>query len=213
MRGRNYTANRTCNCPEVMFLRHSLGFNLRYNPCMESAHIHPKPLLDKFTQYGALAFCAVLLLAAFGQVLALAIGAPGAFVLTALLTLGFVPFILLLTTATPAVTVTTAGLTIHPLIWREQFVTWDAVRAVKDYPLLQPEDGEAVRKALSGRKRYTPAQGKMLVIPTLPVQYRIAGWLAGEGFTSIIAVTNRTHTDYETLIQQLDTYVMRGNTP
>lgn len=174
---------------------------------MESAHVHPKPLLDRLTQYGALALCAVLLLAALGQVLALVVGAPGAFVLTALLTLGFVPFILLLTTATPAVTVTHAGLTIRPLIWREQFVTWDAVRAVKDYPLLQPEDGEAVRKALSGRKRYTPAQGRMLIIPTLPFQYRIAGWLAGEGFTAIIAVTNRTHTDYETLLQHIDRFV------
>jgi hypothetical protein len=180
---------------------------------MKSAHIHPHPLLDAVTQYGAAALCAVLLLAAAAQVLSLLIGAPGAFILTALLTLAFVPFILLLTTATPAVTVTAEGLTIEPRLWRKQFVTWDAVRAVKDYPLLPPEDGEAMRKALTGRKRYSPAQGKMLIIPTLPPQYRIAGWLSGEGFTSIIALTNRTHTDYDTLIQQIEQFIAQKDKP
>jgi hypothetical protein len=176
---------------------------------MKSAHIHPHPFLDAVTQYGAALLCAVMVLAAAAQVLALAIGAPGAFILSALLTLAFVPFTLLLTTATPAVTVTQEGLTIEPRLWRKQFVTWDAVREVKDYPLLPPEDSEAVRRALTGRRRYTPAQGKMLLIPTLPPQYRIAGWLAGEGLTPIIALTNRTHTDYERLIQQIEQFRAR----
>ncbi len=174
---------------------------------MKSAHVHPRPLIDTLTQYGALALCVVLLLAALGQIMALAVGAPGSFVLTALLTLAFVPFILLLTAATPAIIVTPEGLTIQPRVWREQFVSWDAVRAIKDYPLLPPEDGETMRKIISGRKSYSPARGKMLVIPQLPPQYRIAGWLAGEGLTPVIAVTNRTHTDYEHLIEQLEHYL------
>jgi hypothetical protein len=180
---------------------------------MKSAHVHPNPRLDSFTQYSALALCLVILLAAVAQILALLVGAPGAFVLTALLTLAFVPYILLLTTATPAITVTPEGLTIQPRVWREQFVSWDAVRAIKAYPLLPTEDGEVMRKALSGRKGYSPAQGKMLIVDGLPFQYRITGWFAGEGFTPVIAITNRTHTDYDRLIEQIERYLALGTPP
>ena len=75
--------------------------------------------------------------------------------------------------------------------------------AVKPYPLLPPADAEVTRKALAGRKKYRPAEGVMLVIPALPLPYRFGGFFPGEGFTPVIAVTTRTHTDYDDLVRQI----------
>ena len=80
------------------------------------------------------------------------------------------------------------------------------MRAIKDYPLLPPKDVEAARRALVGRQRYRAAEGKMLIIPSLPLPYRFTGLFAGEGFIGVIALTNRTHTDYDTLIKQVKKY-------
>jgi hypothetical protein len=46
----------------------------------------------------------------------------------------------------------------------------------------------------------------MLVIPSLPFQYRFTGVFTGEGFTGIIAFTNRTHTDYSRLVSLVKAY-------
>lgn len=168
---------------------------------------HPNPLLDRITQYGAAALVAVMLLTVPLQIfLAFSIRPPLLFILTAIFTLLLVPFVLLVTASSPAVQVAANGLTIHPLIWKTQFVPWSSVTAVKNYPLLPQSNAEFTRKAATGRKNYRPAEGIMLVIPELPPQYRIAGVLCGEGLTGIIAVTNRTHTNYDRLVQQIDQY-------
>jgi ABC-type branched-subunit amino acid transport system permease subunit len=175
---------------------------------MKSTHRHPKPRLDRLTQYGAAALIIVMLLAAVFQiVLAVAVAPALLFVMTAIITLLLIPFVLMLTTSTPAVTVAPEGITIEPLIWKSQFVPWQQVKAVKNYPLVPQADTEFTRKAMSGRKRYRPAAGIMLVIPSLPPQYRITGLLTGEGFTSVIAVTTRTHHDYDRLVEKIFTYV------
>lgn len=169
---------------------------------MESTHTHPNPTLDKLTQYGALAVLVIIVLAVPLQLVLAVVGAPF-FVLTALFTLLFAPFILLLMTTTPALSLSANGLTLQPRIWKTRFIPWDAVTAVKPYPLLPPADAEVTRKALAGRKKYRPAEGVMLVIPALPLPYRFGGFFAGEGFTPVIAVTTRTHTDYDDLIRQI----------
>jgi hypothetical protein len=43
----------------------------------------------------------------------------------------------------------------------------------------------------------------MLVIPSLPAPYRIAGFLAGEGAKPVIALTTRTHSDYDALVEAI----------
>ena len=60
-----------------------------------------------------------------------------------MVTLLLIAPVMLLTSATPAVSVTAEGITIQPRVWRERFVRWDDVRAVKDYPLLPPKDVES----------------------------------------------------------------------
>lgn len=168
---------------------------------------HPNPRIDRITQYSALVLVAVMLLASLAQVvLAFMVRPALLFILTAVITILLTPFVLMLTTSTPGVTVTKEGLTIEPLIWKAHFVPWRDVKAVKYYPLLPQAGAEVTRKAMVGRKRYRPAEGIMLVIPSLPPQYRITGLLAGEGLTSVIGVTTRTHSDYDRLTEKIFTF-------
>lgn len=105
--------------------------------------------------------------------------------------------------ATPPITLSDEGLTIHPPFWRDHFVDWDAVVEMKPYPLLPTANQEVERRALQGRIKYHVAEGQMLIIPTLPFQYRITGFFAGENAQPVIALTNRTHTDYDDLIVRI----------
>ena len=172
---------------------------------MDSTHTHPKPWLDGLTQYGAAALL-VLILVGVALQLVLALAGASVFVLTALFTLALAPFILMLTTATPPVKVSPEELIVQPRLWKVQVIPWSAVTAVKPYPLLPVPDAEVSRKFLTGRERYRPAEGIMLVIPDLPFQYRVTGLLAGEGFVPVIAVTTRTHTDYDALVKKIRVY-------
>lgn len=168
---------------------------------------HPNPAVDRITQYGALVLVVIMLAAALAQiVLALTIRPALLFILTSIITILMIPFVLMLTASTPGVTVTKDGLTIEPLIWKAHFVPWQDVKAVKYYPLLPQAGAEVPRKAMVGRKNYRPAEGIMLVIPSLPPQYRITGLLAGEGFTSVIGVTTRTHSNYDQLTEKIFTF-------
>ena len=172
---------------------------------MNTTHSHPQPLLDAVTQYGAAALLVLIVISVPLQLVLALVGAP-VFVLTALFTLLFAPFLLMLLAATPAVTIGPEGLTVQPRLGKAQVVAWSDVTAIKPYPLLPPPDAELQRKMLAGRSKYRPAEGLMLLIPSLPAQYRIAGVLAGEGLTPIIAVTTRTHDRYDVLVKKIRAY-------
>ncbi len=144
--------------------------------------------------------------AGIGQIGLAAFGLP-LLVLSGLITLLLIAPVMMLTSATPAVSIAADGITLHPRVWHERFVAWDDVRAIKDYPLLPPKDAEVTRRAMVGKKRYRAAEGKMLIIPSLPLQYRFTGIFAGEGFTGVVALTNRSHTDYDRLIKQVEKHV------
>jgi len=173
---------------------------------MPSTHAHPHAMNDRLNQYGGFALMIVMIVAGFGQIVLAAFGLP-LFILSGIVTLLLIAPVMLLISATPAVTVAADGLTIQPRVWRARFVPWSAIRAVKDYPLLPPKDIEPGRRLLVGRQRYAPAEGKMLIIPSLPLYYRFTGLFVGEGFTGVVALTNRTHTDYKRLIDQVNKHV------
>ena len=162
---------------------------------------HPKPALSRIIQYGALAAAIVLLVTALLQIVIALTDAPDGFILIAFVTALLALPLLMLTVVAPAVTVKDEGISIHPSIWKEHHIAWSEIQSVKIYPLLPAEDAEVTRKITVGRLKYRTAQGIMLVIPALPVQYRIAGFLAGERAKPIIALTNRAHADYETLVK------------
>lgn len=175
---------------------------------LRSVHDHPRPLLNRVTQYGA----ALLLIAlVFGAVGLLAVAlADQRFVMLAfgsVILLLLIPPVLMLTTISPPLTVAADGLTIRPTIWKPRHVAWADIHEMKDYPLLPPPDSEIGRKLVGGRKRYRPAAGKMLVIPSLPALYRVNGLFCGEGLTPVIAFTNRSHADYDRLLKKVSVYM------
>jgi len=165
-----------------------------------SKHTHPSPNKDRLTQYGAVALSVVMVLSVPALVLLTLMGAPGGlFVLIGLVILSLTPIVLMVTATTPAVTLDDAGVMLHPLIWREYHIPWAAVDAVKVYPLLPPEGAEVNRRNFVGQRNYAPPEGIMLVVAQLPLQYRVVGFFAGEPGRGVIALTNRTHTDYKQL--------------
>lgn len=160
-------------------------------------------MLDWLTQASALLLFAIMLLSAPAQMLFLFVGAP-LFFITALITLALSPVVLMATAVSPAVTLVADGLWLEPRFWRRRFIAWGDVHAVKVYSLL-PAD-ESNRRLFVGRKNYRAPQGIMLVVPGLPPQYRIAGFFAGEGGRGIVALTNRTHTEYDKLKKKIIHY-------
>lgn len=171
---------------------------------MSTQYPHPQPVRYRQTQYLTAVLIGIIVIAAPLQLL-LGVLIQGAllFFITAVLTFLLAMPLLMYTTATPPVTVDKHGITVQPALWREQNIPWADVQMVKPYPLMPAEDAEVVRKALVGRKTYRPAAGLMLIVPALPLVYRFTGWFAGEGFTPVIALTNRTHKNYEHLAKQV----------
>ena len=60
---------------------------------------------------------------------------------------------------------------------------------------------------MQGRKKYRAAEGYMLLVPRLPMRYRVAGIFAGVGGQPIVAFTNRAHSDYEILLQRVQAHI------
>ena len=175
-----------------------------------TTHHHPRPNLDRAIQWGALVVVALIVVGALGQIgmaLLAPSGALRGLALFGALATSLLAFpVLMLTAVAPAVSVDAAGITLQPAIWKARRIPWDAVRAVKRYPLLPIEDAEVTRRLAVGRRNYRPASGVMLVIPELSPVYRIAGFLAGERAAPVIALTNRAHTNYDTLLRAVLAY-------
>jgi hypothetical protein len=175
------------------------------SPGKSTQHTHPKPTTDRLTQYGGAALVVVMIAGAVGQFALALVGLP-LLLLGGIVTLVLIAPVMMLTTATPAVSVSADGLTLMPRVWPQRVVAWGEIREVRDYPLLPPENIEPGRKLMVGRRRYRPAEGIMLVIPSLPLYYRFTGLFTGAGFTGVIGLTNRTHTDYDALVRQVQKY-------
>jgi hypothetical protein len=162
---------------------------------------HPRPAVDQVSQGIALAGALILVISAPLLMLLVALGAPGGFVLIGVITLLLALPLVMQTVLAPAVTVEDDALVINPRFWSARRIRWEAIRAIKPFPLLPAEDAEVTRRIAVGRRHYQPAAGVMLVIPSLPPVYRIAGFFAGENAQPIIALTSRAHADYESLLQ------------
>jgi len=170
---------------------------------VESVHDAKNPRAARLSAWTAAAFVVLLALSLPLWVL-MSLSAPRALLLLLMLvpTVLFLPAVVYLSVATPPVTLTDAGVRLRPIVlWRETFITWDAIEAVKPYPLLPSPETEVVRKALVGRRKYAPAQGIMLISHALPLPYRVVGFFAGQGSKGVVAFTNRTHADYDALVK------------
>jgi hypothetical protein len=108
----------------------------------------------------------------------------------------------------PEISVVDGGLSVQPMIWRAQFVPWDSVAEIVTHPLVYND--EAMGRLLHG-KGYRPRQGIVVIVKPeaglWPV-YRLVGALAGAGNRPGFALSSTTHTDYETLVQTIQAFVM-----
>lgn len=174
---------------------------------------HPRPARYRLEQRFALLLLGLIVFGIVGQ-LALALLLHGfLFFLTALTLLAFVPFILMMMSVTPPLTLDGDGLTIHPWWWRSQHIPWQQVLAFKPYPMLPRAEQETERRALQGRKRYQTVEGMMLVVTGLPWQYRCAGFFTGEKSQPVIAVTSRTHQGYTPLVAEINQALKASQQP
>lgn len=166
---------------------------------------HPNPTSDTFRQVGGAWLAALMALAGAAALLfglgdsRLRLMIPVAVAVWAL-----VAPVLMLAFASPAVEVTAEALVVHSRVSGRRSVPWAAIAAIKDDPLLPSENGEAVRRVMVGRRKYQPPRGRLLVIPSLPLPYRFLGLFAGEGLTGALAITSRTHRDYDRAISEIE---------
>ncbi len=167
-------------------------------------YTHPNSTTYRITQILVLIGLIVLLLTIPLQIM-IAVLFPQAmlFYMSAIITLLFVAPLLLYLVTTPTVSLSAEGMTIHPFIGKPHHLTWDEIDRVAYYPLLPRQNHEVNKRLVVGRKRYKPAEGIMLISSKLPQVYRIGGFFAGERGRKIIALTNRTHTNYDYLHKQV----------
>jgi hypothetical protein len=170
-------------------------------------HPAPSPTLYRVQQSLAAVLLALIVLASSGLfVLALLISAPLMVLMAVLLAMLAAPVIMLLSIS-PPLTLDDEGFTLQPFWGKEQRIAWADIESMRVYPLLPQPDQEVERRLVEGRKRYRAAEGYMLLIPRLPWRYRAGGFFAGLRGQSIVALTNRSHSDYDTLIQRVQAHI------
>lgn len=175
---------------------------------MKRYHYPPKhPQSYRLRMAGLSLLLAVMLLAVPLQVLLAVLTGGLLFVLTALMLLLLCVPVLVGIFATPPLDISDEGVCVRPFLGRARFIGWAQVDALKPYPLLPRPDQETERRALVGRTRYRPAEGYMLVLRGADWQYRLTGYLCGEGLRGVVAFTNRSHADYESLLKRVRAHV------
>lgn len=170
-------------------------------------HAPPSPTLYRVQQSLIAALFVLMIFAASGLLLlAILIPAPLMALMSMMVVLLMLPVAMLLSVS-PPITVDGTGLTLHPFWGKPQSIAWHEIAAMQIYPLLPQTDQEVEWRLMQGRKRYRAAEGYMLLVPRLPLRYRVAGLFAGVRGQAIVAFTNRSHSDYETLLQQIREHI------
>lgn len=164
---------------------------------MISNHPHPQATLHRW--FGRLAVFGIVLavLSAIGMVIV-------AFGLGAGLVIVMIPFLLGLTLPLwmlialyPAVEVREDGLVLQPNGLRANHVAWDDVLEMTEHTLLKPPPPSKLKR--------TAHAGEMILVRkgALPFYYRIISMIAGYDGVPVFAISNRTHTNYDTLKRTL----------
>lgn len=164
-----------------------------------TAYPHPKPTVEAISQTVILIGLGMMLISMMGILMLVLRGAPSGFLLVIPVLGGLSLPLIMRLSVTPSVQIDEDRLTIKPQFGKAHQITWEQVEKVAPFPLLPSEDAEVLRRTTVGKRNYTPAKGLMLIIPKLPPRYRVAGWFAGESGKPIIAITNRSHINYDEL--------------
>lgn len=169
----------------------------------QTSHRHPNFKLYQFQQISLLILIVLVIFAALMLiVVAVLLPAPLFVVISILLLLLASPLLMAMVNS-PPILIADDGLTLQPLIGGERFIAWNEIEHVAAYPLLPQANQEILKQYLIGRKKYRAAEGIMLIVPSLPLPYRIAGFLAAEQGRPVIAFTNRSHRDYAILTKRI----------
>jgi hypothetical protein len=170
----------------------------------ESFYAHPQAWQYQVEQWGALLLLVLIIFASLALlILAFLIPAP-LFVPMSFIMLFLAAPVLNLLLTSPPVQIEESGLRLKPLFGGERFIAWEDIQDLRAYPLLPNANQEVLRQWMVGRKQYRAAEGIMLLVPSLPAPYRIAGFLAGSKGLPIIAFSNRSHVDYYELKSRLE---------
>lgn len=184
---------------------------VRHNRHMTKIYTYPpkSPQSYRLRMFALSALLFVMLLAVPLQVLLAVLTGGLLFVLTAFMLLLLCVPVSVGIFATPPLEVSDEGVRVRPFLGRARLIAWSQVDALKPYPLLPRPDQETERRALVGRARYQPAEGYMLVLREADWQYRLTGYLCGEGLRGVVAFTNRSHADYDALLKRIKARVGR----
>lgn len=166
---------------------------------------HPKPRVDALRQYGGAALALVMALAGLGTILAgLSNGRLLLLIPAGVMCWLLIAPVIMLSAASPALEITDAALIVRSRVWGRHALPWASIRDIRDNPLLPPEEGEKVRRAVVGRANYAPERGKLIVAPALPLPFRFLGRFAGVGFTGAVALSSRAHTPYDAAVAAIE---------
>ena len=169
-----------------------------------TVYTHPHPQWNRIKQIGYLLLLGGILIAVLACLyLGLALSSLWFWVIAVLFGLMATPPLMGLYTS-PTITLTPDGMELTPRFGYRHVLGWDDVEAIKPFPLLPRPEQEIVYRLVLGKKRYEPAEGMMLVSTQLPWVYRVAGFFAGERGKGVIALTNRSHQRYQTLVKQIE---------
>lgn len=161
---------------------------------MISNHLHPQ--LGFHRWIGRLA-----VLSMFGVIIGTLGFIAMAFLYQAGLMLVMIPFLwglslplFLLTSLYPGVVVYEQGVELQPFGFRPSQLAWDDLVAITEHTMLKPAPPSKLRR--------TAQTGTMIIVQSdkLPFPYKIVGLIAGIGWKPVFAISNKTHTDYESLL-------------
>ncbi len=153
----------------------------------------------------AVTLCVAALAVVTQIVLALAVGPLflGTALFTAILTIP----LLLATVLHPEITTTAEGLTLKPMLWQPRSIPWTALTGLTAHPLIFNDPGTG--RLLHG-KNYRPREGLVIFVDEnagLQAVYRLVGNLAARGNRPAFAISNTTHTGYETLRDTIQAHI------
>jgi hypothetical protein len=114
--------------------------------------------------------------------------------ITALLVLGLNLPLFLLTSLHPGVEIYEEGVRLTPLVWKSDFVPWEALVYRTPHTMLKP--APPPRHPIQPKLR---PEGLMIVGQQGAWHYRIVGIFSGFGWKPVFAVANHTHAHYPRL--------------
>jgi hypothetical protein len=176
-----------------------------------SVHDHPQKWRRRLSELLTIVALSAVAIISLTQLL-LAITVSPLFVGTAVFTVILALPLLLQSVLHPEITVVEAGLYLRPLLWRQDYITWDRISGLSEHPLLYQDP--VMERKLHG-KNVKLRQGHLVVLDrdaSALWLYRILGGIAGLRWRPAFAISSSTHRDYERLVELITERIVSNST-